>query len=282
MYTLSQFGDTALPLYNTEYDISPVPAVLNFIQTTDGVFDGNGDGRNRQAFPMAVPYKAVVAQDTYASNKPILDGLRKAVGTRALLYRYVDNHPEITHYCTARLQAMPQVRPYTMRGYFEVMLNFQQLSPWLGIKNGTGWVFDSGVLFDNGRVFDEQAPTTLTGATTLITVTNNGNLPATDTTVSFHCGVDNLISLDVWNMTTNCRWTWQGIVSPATALEIDTGDCSVTNAGLDDYNNFAINDPFHRNEHWLELAPGDNQIAVVRVGGGATSTIAFTFNDVWA
>jgi hypothetical protein len=282
MYILSQFGDAALPLYNTEYDTSPVPAVLTFIQTTNGVFDGNGEGRSRQAFPLALSYKGVVAESVYASNKTTLDGLRRLVGTRAILYRYVDNAPTLIQTCIARLQAAPQTRPYSMRGYFEVTLNFQQLSPWFGVKRGTGFTFDSGVLFDNGRNFDEEAPTTLTGGVTLITITNNGNLSATDVTVSFHCGVDNLESLTVWNMTTNCRWFWTGIVSPATALEIDTGACSVVNAGIDDYNNFGIDDPFHRNEHWLELAPGANQIAVVRFGGGSTSTIAFVFNDVWA
>lgn len=114
MYTLSQFGETALPVYMTDYDNSTVPAQLAFVETTAGVFDGNGDGRSRQAFPLAISYKATVAQDTLSANKTTLDGLRKLVGTRAFLYRYADNNSTIVHRCQARLVSLNQQHPTTI------------------------------------------------------------------------------------------------------------------------------------------------------------------------
>lgn len=283
MYTLYQFGTTTLPTYNTDYDIGVAPAQLMFIQTANGVFDGNGDGRSRATFPFSLSYKAVVAEDAYANNRTTLDNLRKLVGTRAFLYRYVDNANTTIHRCTARLVAMPQSRPFEQRGYFEITLEFQQLSPWIGTKNGTGWTFDSGILFDSGRNFDEGvSPTTLSLASTTLTVTNNGNIPATDSLITVKAGAEALESLTVWNFTTNCRFYWAGTLTPGSVLQIDTGACSVVNNGADDYNSFKLDDPFHRNEHWMEFAPGANSMAVVRFGGSNNSTISFVFSDTWA
>jgi len=283
MYTLSQFGDTALPTYNTEYDMSVAPAQLAFTQTTTGVFDGNGAGRNKQQFPVALSYKAIVAADTLGANKSTLDGLRRLVGTRASLYRYADSATNVIHSCTARLVSMTQPRPYGNRStVHEIDLEFQQLGPWFGATNGTGWTFDNNIFFDAGRNFDESGGNTLPLAINQFTVTNNGNLPATAVSIEVTAGSEALESLTIWNTTTNCRLYWAGLVTPGNLLKIDTGAWSITNAGADNFNNFSIDDAYHRNEYWMELATGANSMVVLRFGGSTNSKIAFVFSDRWA
>lgn len=283
MYTLYKFGNINLPNFNTEYDAAPVPAQLAFIQTTTGVFDGNGNGRNKQQFPFSIAYKATVTQDTLSANRTTLDALRAASGTRANLYRKADDDGAI-HRCTARLVGMDYSRPYGNRNAIhEINLSFQQLSPWVGTLNGTGWTFDSGINFDAGRNFDEVGySATLSLATTTFTATNNGNLPTTAVSIEVTAGSEALTNLDIWNMTTNCRLYWYGTLAPGALLRIDTGAWFVTNAGVDEFNNFSLVDPYHRNEYWMEIAVGSNNIAVARIGGNVNSKIAFVFNDRWA
>ena len=69
------------------------------------------------------------------------------------------------------------------------LTGFQQLSPWVGTLNGTGWTFDSGINFDAGRNFDEVGYSATLGlATTTFTVTNNGNLPTTAVSIEVTAG----------------------------------------------------------------------------------------------
>lgn len=282
MYTLYKFGSITLPIYNTTYTASPVPAQLAFVATTTGVFDNNGSSRRKQAYPFNVTYKALINADTAIENRTTLDALRAAVGTRATLYRKADDDNAI-HQCTAVLVNMPFERPYENRNtIFEFSLEFQQLSPWVGTLQGTGWTFDSGILFDNGRNFDETGLVTLSLAINQFTVTNNGNLSVTDAVIDVTAGSEALTSLTVWNMTTNCRFYWGGILNPGDLLRVDAGSWAVQNAGADDFNSFKLDDPFHRNEYWMEIAQGTNNMVVVRYGGGSDAKIAFVFKDRWA
>lgn len=281
MYAIERFDVVALPIFNNSFTLSPVPAALQLVPTTSGVFDSDGGTRSRQSFPFPISYKAVVSQDTYNNNRAQLDQLRSYVGARAMLYRRARDDNSV-HSCVARLAAEPHEWPYTQRGYFEVSLDFQQLSPWFGHLNGTGWTFDSGVFFDTGRTFDEIAPTTLSATTTNVTIPSNGNLSSTTAIISIVAGSAPLAELTIWNLRTNCYMSWIGTLGIGGTLQIDTGAWSVLNNGLDDYGSFSVVEPFHKNERWMEFASGDNPLVITRLGGGTNSTIAFVFNDYWA
>ena len=231
MYTIEHFGDITLPRYMTTYTLSPVTGRANLIETTAGVFDNDGAARNLPVFPFPLSYKCIVYEDVYAANRAPLDALRAAVGTRARLYRRA-NDDNTTQYCIARLSANPHERPYTQPGYFEITLDFQQMSPWLGIEHGVVWRFDSGEIFDGGRTFDESPPIALTTVVTPITLTNGGNLPCHDMVIEVKSGATPLTSLTITSETTNQGLHWSGTLYPSGELRIDTAAWSVLNLSL--------------------------------------------------
>lgn len=281
-YTLYQFGSTTLPTYNTDYDISALAAMLNLTQTASGAFDNDGADRNRQTFPQPLSYKAIVATGVLSTNRSTLDALRASVGTRNKLYRVADDNSD-TQWCYARQVSMPQTRPYGNRNHLhEITINFQQLSPWCGGLHGVGWTLDSGVVLDDARTLDETPPTALTTGVTLITINNAGNLPSYDALIQVVAASSSISSLTIWNLTTECRLYYAGTLVAGQTLQIDTGACSVLNNGANDYTHLTVDYPVHKNERWMEFAPGDNQLAIVRFGGGSSSTISFVFYDIWA
>lgn len=278
MYTLSRFGSITLPTSNTSYTSSPVPAQLSFVQTTSGVFDNDGDGRNRQVFPLLLSYKAAVTEDTIVANRTILDALRAAVGTRARLYRYADNDNSI-HYCIARASGMPHDRPFIMRSHQEFELNFSQLTPWVGTIHGTGWVFDSGILFDAARTLDEVPPTTLNTNPKTIVVANNGNLPATDIQFTVTTGSTTITAFQIDGPSFSFRWA--GSLLAGQSVTVDAGAAMVLKNGSDNYNAFTFGSG-HALDRWAMLQPGNNNITVYLSGGGTNSTISIIYNDGWA
>jgi hypothetical protein len=279
MYTINRFGAITLPAYMTDYNLSPLPAQLAFVQTTTGVFDNDGDKRSRQTFPLSVSYKALVAEDVYATNRTVLDALRAAVGTRAILYRTADNDATV-HNCTARLASMNQQRPYSMRqNLFEFELNFQQLSPWRGLIHGAGWVFDSGVLLDNSRVLDEAPPTIINPNPTTIVCSNGGNIPVDDIQFTIIAGSAPITAIQIDGPAFSLGWV--GSLLTGQSVFIDTGAAMVLKAGNNDYNAFALL-PFHHLDRWASLSSGTNTLSVLLTGGGTNSTISIIYNDRWA
>lgn len=282
MYVIERFGNISLSIFRNTFTLSPVPGQSSVVQTTSGAFDNDGLARNRQVFPLPLSYSCTVFEDTLNANRTILDTLRAAVGTRALLYRRARND-NVLHTCIARLRAEPHEWPWTQKGWFEIQLNFEQMSPWIGTSQGTGWVFDSGVLFDSGRSFDEGTGTFgLVTSPRSATVTNGGNLPATSIVMTVKAGSADITALTIRNTLTGCYLVWTGTLTAFSTLRIDTGAWSVTNNGVDNYNGLDITSPFHINEHWMEMAPGSNSMIIEWVGGGTGSSINFLFNDVWA
>ena len=278
-YTITRFGSITLPVGLTNYTLSPVPAQLSIVQTTAGAYNNNGSGRQKQAFPHSVSYKCTVTEDTLAANRAVLDTLRAAVGTQGRLYRTADDDGTI-HYCTAILIAEPHERPYGNRMYIhELELSFQQMGPWRGAAHGVGWTLDSGVLLDNARNLDETPPTTMTSSPEILTITNAGNLPVDDARVIVTAGSSDIDHVYLTSELVELRWV--GTLEAGTALEIDAGAFSVTNAGSDAYAGFTIQ-PDHSIEGLLQIPEGNSLLAVYFGGGGTDSTVAVIFNDGWA
>lgn len=280
MYTINRFGAITLPTALTDYTLTPLPAQLVFVQTTTGAFDNDGSGRNRQTLPAPISYKATVTEDIYANNRTVLDALRAAVGTRALLYRTADNDATV-HHCTARLVNMTHDRPYSLRqNIFQIELTFQQLSPWAGALHGAGWTFDSGVVLDNARTLDETAPTVINTYGKIIFVTNSGNIPVTDIQFTLTAGsapVTNarLLVYGVWD------FNWEGSLATGQTLVFDSGAYSVQVNGTNGYSGFLLG-PLHQIERMAQFDPGENAITVALTGGSTNSTLAVVFSDAWA
>lgn len=287
MYVIERFGTITLPIYNTEWPLAPVPARTSFVDTSSGVFDNDGDGRNEQQFPFALPYSGIIWEDALLDTRASLDLLRVAVGTRKKLYRRARDNDEI-HTCIARLSSAPQTWPYSQKGWFVVQLNFEQLTPWRGGYHD-GWTLDDGVLFDEGHTLDEveaifeldyAAPGVQTFNT--VVVPNGGNLPVRDVIISITPGNSPITQLEINNETTICYPYYLGTIDVGDTLVIDAGACSVTDP-INRYNDFGLLTPtFHKNEHWFELAPEDNTIVVAKKGGGTGTIIQFSFRDGWA
>lgn len=278
-YTIVRFGSITLPVGLTNYTLSPVPAQLSIVQTTAGAYNNNGSGRHKQAFPHSVSYKCTVTEDTLAANRTVLDALRAAVGTQTKLYRTGDDDGTIQH-CMAILVAQPYERPHGNRMYIhEIELSFQQMGPWRGVLHGTGWTLDSGILLDDGRNLDETPPITMTSSPEILTISNNGNLPADDVRVIVTAGSVDIDHVYLSSELVELRWT--GTLLAGNELVIDSGAFSVLNAGSDAYSGMTLQ-PDHSIEGLLQIPEGESFLAVYFGGGGTDSTVAVIFNDGWA
>lgn len=280
MYAIERFGSITLSPFNNSFTLSPVPVRFNILQTTGGVFDSDGSGRSRQAFPFSVNYAAVVMEDVYSDNRAVLDALRAAVGVRAKLYRRARNDSTL-HWCIARLVEMPHEWPHTQRGYFTISLDFQQLTPWHGSDHAS-WRFDDGYDFDDGLTFDPSVYSfaMIEAQTQSQTVTNGGNLPTNDVILTVTTGANSLLYTH-WKIAGKTDLIWLGPLLANSQLEIDCGAKSVKLNGVDDYKRFSFG-VGHTIDDWMVLDPGENTISITASGTKTGSTWAVTFNDRWA
>lgn len=285
MYRIERFGTITLPVFNNEYTLSPVPAQMSVVETTAGGYDNDGGGRNRQALPFAINYSGIISEDTDGLNRTRLDALRGAVGTRALLYRRAADN-ETVHTCTARLVSAPMTWPYTQRGWFEVDLNFMQLTPWRGAFHEPEWYLDTGVLLDDGHELDESVAVVWDTAVKQVATVNAGNLPVNDVTLTMTAGGTAITSIliTVYDGTTGeiyAQLQWLGTLAAGKSLVIDSGAFSILNDGVSNYGNLALT-ASHKVDHWLQVRPGTQGLALVRFGGNASSTFYLNYRDGWA
>lgn len=69
-----------------------------------------------------------------------------------------------------------------------------------------------------------------------------------------------------------------GSIAAGESLVIDCGEQSAKNDGVGDSAHFSRGAD-HKYDGWMQLEPGDNTVEVTRTGGGATSSISFSFYD---
>lgn len=186
-YTYTTFGDITLPIYNRESDLSPVPAMTRFVQTANGVFDADGNGRSLRRYPHLLTIDAIVSENTPTAQRAAIDALRAAVGTRSLLTRKADSDGA-EHVASCRLIKMTQMRSYSERGYQPVRLQFAQLTTWRA-KLPTTYVFE---------VPQSLEPFEVTG-----TIINSGNLPVTAVSMRIDVGLPG----EFGGFISNLRWS---------------------------------------------------------------------------
>jgi hypothetical protein len=186
-YIYTTFGEITLPIYNRESDLSPAPAMTRFVQTANGVFDADGNGRSLRRYPHMLTIDAVVSENTPTAQRAAIDALRAAVGTRALLTRKADSDGA-EHVASCRLIQMTQMRSYGQRGYQPVRLQFAQLTPWRATLPTT-YVF---------QVPQSLSPVEVTG-----TIINSGNLPVTAVTMRIDIGM----GMEYGGFISNPRWS---------------------------------------------------------------------------
>lgn len=292
MYTIERFGNITLSPFNNDFTLSPVPARLALASTIGGVFDNDGDGRSKQAFPFPLSYDCVVTEDTYANNRTTLDALRAAVGLRAKLYRRAADDSDV-HWCVARLAEMPYTWPYRQRGYFEIGLRFLQLTQWNG-DDHAGWRFDDGYDFDAALAFDTNDYSVLMTTAMSQVVTNGGTLPTTDviltiTTADFPLtnivfstsGISTEFLGFLPTYIPGSHIQWIGTIPAYSELQIDCGAMSVTLNGENAYNDFSLVSG-HLGDDWMTFGPGDNTIILTAVGTLTGAMWTVNFKDAWA
>lgn len=281
MYLFERFGSIFLPEGNMTAGMTPVSARVSFVETTDGSFDSDGTGRNRQSLPHSLRYQGVIPVhygETFTTLRTLEDSLRAAVGTRAKLYRRARND-ETVHWCYARLAGMPYDTDSKEKSWRNISLDFQQLTRWHGVRHDDPWTFDSGEIFDDALIFDEEVPTVLDSNPKTTVVANNGNIPIRDAQIIVTAAGSNITVVSF--VATNINLTWTGTLLAGQALAINDSAASVLNNGANGYTGLVRNSG-HAIENWFEFPPGNTNLVVTRNGGSAASTIAIIFRDGWA
>lgn len=281
MYTITRFGTVTLPIYETEYTISPVPSDMSgLLPVGSNVFDGNGSDRAPLKFPAAIVYKCIAHESTLGATRVATDALRALVGRRDYLYRVADDDATVQQ-CLARLAGIDMPRGITNRIFFEMNFKFVQLAGWRGNSHGD-WRFDSGEIFDDGLTLDSSDfQGTFVAASHALVVTNAGNLPIQDAILTITAGSGTITSVAVAAVGASIDWRVNATLTPSATLVVDCATRSVTVNGDDAYRDFALGSG-HRLRNWLYLEPGNTTIVATLTGTFTGAKVSISFRDAWA
>lgn len=277
MYTFDRFGAITLPLYNRTSVQSPAPAREAIVQTIAGAFDSDGSGRSMPKWPQTLSLRCIVAEDSKATQRTVLDALRAAVGLRGKLYRIADSDAS-SQRAPCRLVALEVERNQKDLTTQEVQLRFQQLGPWQGTVHSGPWTLDSGVLLDEGYALDVSSSVYTFSTPTTVWLSNGGNLPHSDVIMAVTATSGTLYALGI--TATGADMVWSGVLNAGHQLLVDFGAQAVTVDGNDAYAGLELTDN-HTIEEWLLLNPGANSLYLNPVGG-ATVQVTFQYVDRWA
>lgn len=278
MYSYQRFGAIVLPTFNRVSGMSPVPPLSRLVQTMAGAFDGDGAGRSSRRFPHELALRCVVAEGTTSGQRAALDALRAAVGQRNYLYRMAEDDGTVQR-ALCRLTGLDVERSTRDRASQEVTLQFSQLAGWTGAKRGEAWTFDSGIFFDTTYVLDAGGLTfSLTLPSQVVSVTNGGNLPATDVKITVQVLTGTISGITISGA--GWQFTITRSMPAGTVLVIDAGAQMVTVGGVNAYGNFALG-AGHTIEDWARMEPGANSVTVA-YSGTATANINFALAEGWA
>lgn len=270
MYTLTYFGQTALPEQMPVEDIGTgVVELASFPLSSGGAWDGLGaDVASIRG--TTITKKAKISGANAQTEYMALRGL---LGKKDRLYReWSDGNIE---WVTARLKKIGSERTVKHRAHIEVTLEFEVYSAyWHGTLIGQ-WYLDDGHYLDTGLTFDSNdAAFALDTSPKSVTVNQPGNAIIKDGILSLTAGSSNITAVSIEG--NGSHLVFSGTILAGDALVIDCGEYTVENDGADAIANFSLGANHAINE-WMHLNPGDNSFTVIITGGGTTSTIDFSF-----
>jgi hypothetical protein len=155
---------------------------------------------------------------------------------------------------------------------------------WSGIEHGPAWVLNSGVFLDTGRALNEATGdlfNLVPASPDTIVIANGGNVAQTNVsvTVTVPAATTALTSIRFQGGGTDI--TVAVTVAAGTALIIDSGGWSVTNAGSNAYSSLTIN-AGHTIDTLFRLEPGNTTYTITYVDGSASTTLLWTYNEAFA
>jgi hypothetical protein len=275
-YVVAAFDGIQLPTYNPVHNMGTGAAVTAFQQLPDGTYYDHFTTSISPQGIRPIRVKGMIYDTTAAAMKTAIDNLRKKLGTRGKLTIQFDDGS--MRWQWARLVDVDIPSEY-LRGRLNVdfELTFITASQiWYGVVTTSeewswgdlSWTFGDGT----AELGESGVSTTLTatgatisgldvtvaGTQQVISLTNNGNKPATNLVISITGGTSTIHAVNWANPGSNLDWSFEADVTTSTILKVDCGAMNVTNNASNAYTDFTA---FNRSK-WEELTTGANSITV--------------------
>lgn len=273
-----QFAGVTLPGY--AYKVTGGPRARdNTLRTIGGSHDGD-DTYGQFDYPYAMTYSCLVYESAgIATLGETLDKLRAMIGVEGKLYVDPWDSTTADRWAVARCVGVNVPATVYSRKTQNIDIEFRVKTPWRGFAHG-GTVSGSSYLFGNGLYYSATGATALATSPKTITVNNGGNTWVDDCGITVTAGSAAITAVTI-GISGSSEFTFTGTVTIGNTLIIDCGKRFVRANGIDAYDGFALT-ANHIIAPWLRLAPGNNAVVVTLTGGGANSTIQFSYSDGWA
>ena len=260
-YWITAFGSTTLSTSQPVQSTGPGEAALGLVELLGGgVHDPHGADQAPVRLPYTIRVEATLLGDA-AAMRTALYTLRAQVGQRAALYRISDDPALPDEWILARLRRLEVTRRVENYVHLPVSLDFEALEhPWHGADATVNDVLDA-------------APTNVVCA-------NGDNARVDDAVITITAAGSNITVLKI-TVAGVTALEWAGVLGVGTDLVIDCGARTVTNNGVEAYDELTLG-AGHVVAEWLRLPPGNTTVAVTRTGGDNTSAIEIAFDDGWA
>ena len=260
-YWITAFGSTTLSTSQPMQDTGPGDADLGLVSLPGGgVHDPWGTDQAPVQLPYPLRINATLLGDAAAMRTALYE-LRAQIGVRDELYRTPDDPALSDEWAMARLAGIRVSRRVENYTHLPITLEFSVLEhPWHG---------------DDATVND-----VIDAAPTNVVCVNGGNARVDDAVITITAAGSNITVLTI-TVAGVTALEWAGVLGVGTDLVIDCGARTVTNNGVEAYDELTLG-AGHVVAEWLRLPPGNTTVAVTRTGGDNTSAIEIAFDDGWA
>lgn len=281
---LERFGTLELPLIEAQQDIGAIGTRTSYTNLPGG---GGYDNYGSSQAPRGVYSLSASGElmgETQAEVLTQSDALRAKRGRRAKLYARVDD--ESVRWVWARLRDVSITRRPEHVLFLPVALQFDVTSPvWYGDRHGAGWVLDDGEVLDTGLVLDEATDDVFVLTHSILTafeVVNAGNAPINNAILTITAGSADMTDLEIYTygnepFAVNGHLTFAATIPAAGSLVIDAGRLSITNSGIDAYDDLTI-EADHTLPGWVRLDPGAT-VVTIEFTSTQNATATFSFHD---